>query len=175
MQRNSMNTALKRLNTICKYAEILALIAMIVLVIITALTAIMITAVALDPDIVNRVGDGTYTSDQLLAMGAVVIVALIFAFMILYYAYLLCKNIYRNNTPFTDENVKYLERIAILTVVCAIVIPVVGWLFALTIGVDPAQMLAFNPLMLLFAFPVYLLSLILKYGTTLQKESDATL
>jgi uncharacterized membrane protein len=80
-----------------------------------------------------------------------------------------------HNTPFRDENVKYLERIAIFTVICAIVVPIVGGVFVLAWDVDPTQMLAFNPLMLLFALPVYLASLVLKYGTTLQKESDATL
>jgi Mn2+/Fe2+ NRAMP family transporter len=170
-----MNNALKRLNTFCRYGEVLALIAMVVLVLIIAATAIMMAVVGLDADILSQIDDSAFTSGQLLAMGTIVIAAMIFALVILYYAYLLCKNIHLNNTPFRDENVKYLERISIFTVTCAIVVPIIGGIFVLAMDIDPTQMLTFNPLMLLFALPVYLASLVLKYGTTLQKESDETL
>ena len=170
-----MNDALKKLNTICKYAELFSKILLIALIIGAAVTLIIMGTVALNPDILSEIGDGTLTNAEVYSMGAVMIIAVIFAFIILYYAYLISGNIHRNNTPFMDENVKYLEKIAIWTIVCALVIPLIGWGFAIAIGVDPAQMLAFNPMMLLFAFPVYLLSLILRYGTSLQKEADATL
>ena len=170
-----MNDALKKLNKICKFAELFSKILLIALVIGAVVTLIIMGAVALNPDLISEIGDGTLTNKEVLSMGVIMIIAVVFAFIILYYAYLICGNIHRNNTPFMDENVKYLEKIAIWTIVCALVIPLIGGAIGVAIGVDPAQMLAFNPMMLFFAFPVYLLSLILKYGTTLQKESDATL
>jgi len=108
-------------------------------------------------------------------MGITSISGFCFGLIVLYYANRFFTNVYKNNTPFLEENVLCLNRIAILMVIGAIALPIISGaaVYVLDVGYD--MVVNFDLFVLFAALFVYFLALIFKHGVELQKESDSTL
>ncbi|MCL1810870.1 MAG: DUF2975 domain-containing protein [Methanomassiliicoccaceae archaeon] len=169
-----MSETLNRLNKISKYIGLGSKVLFVLLAIAIVFAFAVIVAVTLDPDLVGLF-EPTVKNGQVLATCVTTICAGALGLIVLYYISRLFMNIYKNNTPFTDENVKTLEIIAIMAIVCAIAMPAASALSAYAFDAGYDQVIGFNAFTLFVAFLVYFLSLIFKYGAVLQKESDETL
>ena len=171
-----MNETLDKLNEICGLARIVAKICMALLVIGIVVSIIMIGLVALYPDFLTdifEIGGTTITNGQILATSVTAIFGGALGIVILYYLDCLFTNIRDCNTPFTNKSVKYLETISILLVIFTTSVPAASAIAAYAFST--AVVMEFNIAALLVAALVYVLSLIFKHGTSLQKESDAIL
>jgi len=174
-REGSAGDTLSKLNRISKFVGWISLFLIVLMAIaIVAIVAVTLAG-ALNPDLINDIADTSFTGGQVLGTGVVSITGCALGLAVFYFIYSLFMNIHRKNTPFADENVKYLEKIAIVEVLGAIVLPILG--FASEYGQN-AWLFNFGsmiPVALFVAFVAYFMSLILKYGTALQKESDETL
>ncbi|MCL2712648.1 MAG: DUF2975 domain-containing protein [Methanomassiliicoccaceae archaeon] len=181
-----MSETLNRLTTISKYGGIGANVLMILMIIAAVAAVIALAAVAVNADLiidlVERYGgvwDLPISKDRLAPVAAalipcvIIILSLIIA--ILYFVARLLTNIHENNTPFTDENADTLVKIAILTLICTIVIPILDFAIQRMIDSGYYQSYGFGLFPLFVAGLLYLLSLVFKHGAELQKEADETL
>ncbi len=169
-----MSDVLNRLNRLSRYVGMAAMAFMILLGVAIVAVVILTIAVTLNPDIMSWFDDAA-TSGQFLSICAILVVAGSLGIATLYYVYRFFMNIHRDNTPFTDENVKCLQRITILILISVIATPVISMIMGAAFEPESGNMMDFNLLSLFAAFLMYLLSLVFKYGTALQKESDETL
>lgn len=87
--------------------------------------------------------------------------------------YKLFKNIYNEDTPFTECNIKYIKNIAKFIAISLLVSIVVGNSLGLLFGTD--GMIDINVFEILLIVIIYSLSLIFEHGYKLQKEVDTTL
>jgi len=173
-----MSETLNRLNKISEIAGFIAKIGMVLLAIGIAVAIIMICVVGLNPDLLTDISEfteSTVTNNQVLMLCLTVIIGAAFGIVLLYYLDRFFANIHENNTPFTDENVKYLRTIAILLLIFTFVVPAISMLLAYALDAGSDLIIQFNFVSLFAAFIVYFLSLIFKHGTALQKESDEML
>ena len=170
-----MSNTLNKLSKISRYAEMITIAMMVLLVI--GITALLVlgAAVILNPSLLAEMASGDLSDGQIRTVLVTAVCALILGFVTLYYIYRLFKSIHVNNTPFMDESVKCLERIAIMVIICTIVLPIITYAAVHLLNGSQEQVFEFNPFSLFIAFMFYFLSLIFKYGVALQKESDATL
>jgi len=153
---DNMNDALEKLNKVSRWMGYGAIVIMAIAVIIMVTFVGLAIAVAVNPDLFTPYfNDETVTTGMMLAACGAGIIGGALIFIAFYYVHRFSANACKNNTPFTNDNVRYLRIIAILTVVCAVI--------------------TLNPFMLLVSFLIYFVSLVFKYGTELQKESDETL
>ncbi|MCL2032872.1 MAG: DUF2975 domain-containing protein [Methanomassiliicoccaceae archaeon] len=170
-----MNDTLNRLNKISRYAGLAVKALMVFLIAVIALVLILMIVTALDPEMVLDNVDEFTKSGQVLSMCAIIIVAVAFGLIALYYADRLFTNVYKNGTPFMDDNVKCLERLAILLLVGTVILPIISAAGIYFLEAQSDLLFQFNPAMLFMALLFYFLSLIFKYGVALQKDSDETL
>ena len=172
-----MSETLNKLNKISEIAGLIAKICMVLLTLGIAAAVILICVVGLDPNFLTNLSESevTITNGQILTAGVTLFFGAVIGMVILYYLDRLFTNIHKNNTPFTDENVKSLKTIAILLVIFTIVVPAVSALTAYALDAGYDWTMQFNVISLFAAFIVYFLSLIFQHGTALQKESDETL
>jgi hypothetical protein len=182
-----LSEALSKLTKISKYGGIFAKVLMAILVIGVVAGTVFFIAVALDASFLNEIIEEIVTETgisrgELSTAAAILTVCLLVIgalwIAILYHVDRLFTDIHRDNTPFTDDNARYLVIIAILVVVCAIVIPIMGyWAQTIDTAADSVyyQPYGFSILPLFVALLLYFLSLVFKYGAKLQKESDETL
>jgi len=174
-----MSETLNRLMRISELAELLARIFMYLLVAVIILAVILTVLVALNPDLIPYIAENIEGTDvatnDFLAMSVACITGGVIGVVTLYYVRSLFSNIHKSGTPFTDESVETLVLIAILVVVGTIALPVITAVSSYAFGVWPNHAMDFNPFMLFVAFLLYFLSLIFKYGTALQRESDEML
>ena len=148
---------------------------MILMAAALAAAFIIAIAVTLDPGVMSSITDAAVTDSHVLATCVTAAAGAIFGLTVLYYVKRLFGNIRKNNTPFTDENVRCLEIIAVLVIIGAIAIPAVSAAAAHIFESGAHQVEEFHLFSMLVGFIVYFLSLVFKYGTVLQKESDETL
>lgn len=101
------------------------------------------------------------------------LVSLVFVYLVFRKVIALFKNIYKGNTPFTEENVKHIKNIAKYMLIAAILMGVSG----VIIETLTNHSFDFNTgfigtlsILILYAF-----SYIFEYGYNLQKEIDTTL
>jgi len=95
---------------------------------------------------------------------------------LLYYVYRLFNDIKINETPFTDNVVKFLNLIGILALVSAIAVPIFLSIFTNIVPhVGNFNSFGLNVSFVIVGLILFALSLIFKYGVQLQKESDTTL
>ncbi|MDR1954900.1 MAG: DUF2975 domain-containing protein [Candidatus Methanoplasma sp.] len=171
-----MSDALNRLNRISGYIELTAKVLIALTIIGMIFAFALMVVVILNPDILPEVsGITAATTEEAITLGVTIISGCVFGSITLYYLHRLFASIHKNNTPFVDENVKCLEMIAILVIAGSIAIPAISWATAYILDAGYELIMAFSPPLLFVAFLIYFVSLIFKYGTVLQKESDATL
>ena len=140
---------------------------------IVAVTLLM-AASFVDADLImENMKPAAISVGQLRALALIAAAACLFGLVIMYHINRIFMNIHRNNTPFTEDNVRDLRVIALLVLVVTIVLPIMSEASAYAAG--EAAVIGFNPFTLLMAFIIYILSLIFSYGTELQRESDETL
>lgn len=170
-----MSDTLNRLNKLSFYVSVIVKLLMVFVAIVTIASLIVSIYIALNPDFVAEVFSPPDTYGSIQAMLIIVIAGGAVGFVILYVVNHLFMNIYRNHTPFMDENVKDLKYLSILVLVEALIVPIVGLTAAYTLDANLDTTLNFNIAFLFMAFLLYIVSLIFRYGTALQKESDETL
>jgi hypothetical protein len=176
-----MSDALNKLNRISRFASVIAKIVMVITVIaIIAMTAVLvITAVhsglLVNPDLWSAAEEAPMTIGQIQAAALTGIVTATVILVIMYYIDRIFTETHKNNTPFLNENVRFLKIIAILVFVAAFV-PVINATATYFLENGTGIVVGFNPLiLLLMAFVIYGISIVFSYGVTLQKESDETL
>jgi len=180
-----MNEALSKLTRISRLGALFAKGMMVIIVLGTVVAVAILIAVYIDP---NIVADITAPADiynvpvediDMAALAKVLSVGMlvlgIVGFRMMYYIYQLFDNIHKNNTPFTDDNAKYLQRIAVLMIVSTIILPIIDGVMQRVVNVEYYSQLGFGGFPILVALLLFFLSLVFKYGATLQKESDETL
>lgn len=169
-----MSDALNRLNKLSRYVCIGLKLLMVLLGFAIAAMAIALIAILMNPDWLAQIYPDLTYGDAVVMMSSILTFTIV-GFIAFFLAHRLFKNIYTNHTPFLDQNVKDLKYIAMVVLVGAILSPII--VFAIAVGndvtFDPTVEINFGLFMM--AFLVYLLSLVFKYGTALQKESDETL
>ena len=175
-----MSETLNKLNRIFEFAGMIAKILMVLIVVVAAIVVVFMAVLAFFPDILTKAVEavpGTVlpTSDQLYTLSAAAVLNMVFLFVLLYYLYRLSKNISESRTPFTDASVRYLELMAVILFISTFALPAISALVSFAYGIWPYGVISFSPYLLLTSIIVYFLSLIFKYGTSLQKESDETL
>ncbi|MDR0198245.1 MAG: DUF2975 domain-containing protein [Methanomassiliicoccaceae archaeon] len=177
-----MSDALNKLNRISRYGGLIAKVIMAILVIAIVALVILLAVTVADPELSFNPADWnnmiiaapvTIGQIQAAALAAIATIAAILAIM--YYIDRLFTSLHKNNTPFTDENVRNLRIIAILILAATIVLAIIGAALSYVFDTDAMTVIGFNPFTLLVALMVYILSLIFSYGVTLQRESDQTL
>lgn len=169
-----MSDTLDRLNKLSRYVCIGVKLLMILLGFIIVTVAITLGAVLWNPDWLIQVYPDMAYGDAIVMLSSIILLTIV-GFFAFFLVHRLFKNIYTNHTPFLDENVRDLRNISIIVLVGAIISPIVVFAVATMNDVtfDPTVEINFG--LFLMAFLVYLLSLVFKYGTALQKESDETL
>ncbi|MDR1691078.1 MAG: DUF2975 domain-containing protein [Candidatus Methanoplasma sp.] len=161
---NEPSTELKKLSWI---VGLVAKIMMIASIAFIAYLLILLANVILHPVLV--VNGSILTADICITNLAMWLLL----FAIMYCLNRLFTNICKSGLPFTKENADYLSIIAVLIVVYALGLPLLAWVAALTFA--NSGHVYFDLFLLFIAFLVYVISLVFKYGTVLQKESDETL
>lgn len=82
----------------------------------------------------------------------------------------LFKNIHNGDTPFTLENVKYIKKIALITILMIIIPTVSGYLSSLAFGIDldvQIELMHF-----IYILIIYSISYIFEYGYEIQLDSN---
>jgi hypothetical protein len=170
-----MHETLNKLNKLSLWGGLLTKIAMILLILGAVFLLILMVVTALNPDVLIDILDNEMAKDDILVVCAAGLAVLAIGLLILYCLDRILDNIREAGTPFTDENVKGLRRIAVLVLIAAIAVPVIGFILVKITDAGSNVMIEFNPFLLFVAVLVYFVSLIFKYGVALQKESDETL
>ena len=175
-----MSETLNKLNRIFDLAGTIAKAIMVLIVIVAAIVVAFMAVVALFPDVLTTAAAAAPdvvlpSNNQLYSTSVAAILNMAFLYILLYYINRLSKNITKSNTPFTVESVRYLEMMALVLFISAFALPAISSLASYAFGVWPDGAISFSLYLLLTSIIVYFLSLIFKYGTTLQKESDETL
>ena len=109
-----------------------------------------------------------YVEIGLLVGGAI----LIFSYYILKYTDNLFVNIHSNDTPFTEENLNYIKKIAYFTLV-TVIVSMVGDVLS-TLFFDNS-IISVDLMVLAFAALLYVISYIFEYACILQKNSKVTM
>jgi len=168
------NDTLDRLNWICWFVNKIAIVLQIaVVVVIIAIFIGMGLSIVFQDTLLSLLGSD-FALGQLLTQCITGICVGVIALLVLHHVGRLSMNIYKNNTPFTKENVLHLEMIAIVTIIGAFAVPIASTISAYALDA-PGAAYPFNILLLFTGLLVYFMSLIFRYGTALQKESDETL
>ena len=82
----------------------------------------------------------------------------------------IAKNINRNETPFTIDNIDYLRKIGYYLIVLLILPFVISLIIQVILGVD--YKISFNFSGLTIIFIAFILSYVFEYGSKLQEKSD---
>lgn len=124
---------------------------------------------------VNKVltKSNTYILSCTLLLTITLLISGFFTIKMFSYLEKLFVNIHNNDTPFTMENVKYIEKIT-LYFLLNIFVPdmvglVVGIIYGLDLGID------IEVTLYLMSFVIYSLALVFKYGYYLQLDSKSTM
>lgn len=88
---------------------------------------------------------------------------------------LLFFNIKKEGTPFRKSNVALLNKIGIVALVQAVGLPIVYAIITNATGTQDVFTSSFSGVALVFGLLIFALSLVFKYGVTLQDEADTTL
>ncbi len=178
MLQSPTDDGLNRLKTACRYCSWVALALEIVVLASVALvtfTIIVLMAVPSAVDSFYAEGfDVDFSSGQAALLMLMVDLLLLTALIILMLLRNIMRDISREYTPFTQNNIQRLRRMSVVLVV----LPVASALSYMAI--NPSGTWLTDGLSLILsgliasAF-VYSLSLIFRYGASLQKQSDETL
>lgn len=170
-----MVNALERLTTLSKYITIILKIIMILIIVGAVLMSILTVTVALNDDMFAEIFKELGRND-FFVIYITTMIGLALAIIVVYELHSLFDNIYREHTPFIEENARILKYISMLVLVSAVVIPIIAIISTHLLGANPDNDYStFNVGLIFTAFIIYLSSLIFKYGVALQKESDETL
>lgn len=160
-----MDNDLGRLKTL---SRIVFAILLIITVVLVAITALLIAGAALafsDPATMDEVGGALFICMLIVAMVLILLVLILFL--------KITRAIYRDYSPFTLKNVRYLSYAAILYIVMPVAILGMTWAaYGEMLLLEAAITLVPG---LFMAAIIYMLALVFRYGCWLQKESDETL
>ena len=162
--RRIMDNDLGRLKTICRGLYYILMLFTAALIILVAMLALADVAIIVNPGLGSEVG---ISAPQM----TVVLIIFVFALAIVYVLQSITKSIYREYSPFTPANAKRFQTIAVLCLLALVCMPVMNVIEPLTASDVAIIILA----MLLMSTTFYVLSLVFRYGSWLQKESDETL
>ena len=162
--RRIMDNNLGRLKTICRVLYYILMLFTFALIILVAMLALADVAILVNPGLGSEVG---ISAPQM----TVVLIIFVFALAIVYVLQSITKSIYREYSPFTPANAKRFQTIAVLCLLALVCMPIVNVIEPLTASDVAIIILA----MLLMSTTFYVLSLVFRYGSWLQKESDETL
>jgi len=96
-------------------------------------------------------------------------------YMVVYFVEKLCKVFSECETPFTDEVVKIMEKIAIAIIPMACLSPITESISDSIMTGTLHIVLGIDLMVVVLVVLIYMLAAIFKYGTMLQMESDETL
>lgn len=92
-----------------------------------------------------------------------------------YYCYSLFRNIKEKQTPFDKANSSYLTKIGITSLIQAFGVPLIMLIITSATKTSDIFSSKVSGVSLVFALFIFTLSLIFKYGSSLQEEADTTL
>ncbi|MDR0334614.1 MAG: DUF2975 domain-containing protein [Methanomassiliicoccaceae archaeon] len=174
-----MSDTLNKLNRLSGYAEVLSKIIMVVLVIVIVGACIVLALTYADLSAIEGIleeWEVMPADNEIRAVALNAIAMCAIGLVIMYYVHRLFTNIHKSNALFTDANVEDLRTIAILLLIAAVVLTAVVSLTTFYLLDTTDIVVGFNPLMMLMtALIIYMVSLIFRYGTELQRQSDETL
>ena len=93
----------------------------------------------------------------------------------LFLAWMMLRNIYRDYTPFTPKHTLYLKFISLLMLTYTIIVPPVEMLLTEILAPEVDVSFSLELSGIVFAFMFYCLALIFEYGRLLQKQADETM
>lgn len=170
-----MDSDLRRLKSICKWCNVGTKILSVIIVMCMVASAILMVAVVFNPDILFEGSitidgvEGVLTESQFLIYMTLLMFMLLVALAIVMTLGSIFKSIYREYSPFIEENYRRFRRVAELVLLTLVFIPI-----RLTIG-ESVDVLSDVISTLTVTVLIYVLALIFHYGQYLQKESDETL
>ncbi|MCL2318120.1 MAG: DUF2975 domain-containing protein [Methanomassiliicoccaceae archaeon] len=170
-----MSETLDKLTKISRIVAVVTKIFMIICVIALIAVIVMVIQVAINPDLFSNIADFPFTSNQLIAMGITSISGFVLGVIVLFHAHRFFTNVYKNNTPFLEDNVLCLNWIAKLMVIGAIALPIISAVVSYALDVGYETVVNFDLFVVFAALFVYFLALIFKHGVELQRASDETL
>ena len=159
-----MDNDLGRLKTICRVIYYILMLFTVALVILVAALALADVAILIHPEFGSENG---MTAPKV----TVVLIIFVLALAIVYILSSITKSIYREYSPFTPANAKRFQTVAVLCLLALVCMPIMNAIERLTASDIAIIILS----MLLMSTTFYVLSLVFRYGSWLQKESDETL
>ena len=159
-----MDNDLGRLKTICRVIYYILMLFTVALVILVAALALADVAILIHPEFGSENG---MTAPKV----TVVLIIFVFALAIVYILSSITKSIYREYSPVWPAKAKRFQTVAELCLLALVYMPIMNAIERLTASDIAIIILS----MLLMSTTFYVLSLVFRYGSWLQKESDETL
>ena len=184
---DTLSEDLSKLTKISKIGAIFARILMAVTIICTIVATVLLVVIYLNPDIITdivnaaggKINNIPIEDIDIKAVASVFAVSVMvlgpLGFTVLYFVNQMFTNIYRNNTPFTEDNARCLEIIAVLLVIYTIITAIFDGVMQWVIDIPFYQSYGVGISPLLVAVLLYFLALVFRHGAALQKQSDETL
>ena len=161
-----MDNDLGRLKTLCRGLYYILTLLTAGLIVLVALMLLVFVVEAADPGAVTD-GEDPVSMSMVAAATLMLVIATIVVIMLRNIA----KSIYKEYSPFTHTNVRRFEFISLACLLTIALVPLVHMDTPLT-ATDVA---GFVIGAVLAAATFYILALVFRYGSWLQKESDETL
>lgn len=161
-----MDNDLGRLKTLCRALYYILTPLTAGLIVLVALMLLVFVVEAADPGTITGSEDPVSIS-MVVAVTLMLVIATVIVIMLRNIA----KSIYKEYSPFTRTNVRRFEFIALACLLTIVLVPLVNMDTPLT----AADVAGFVIGAVLAAATFYILALVFRYGSWLQKESDETL
>lgn len=161
-----MDNDLGRLKTLCRALYYILTLLTAGLIVLVALMLLVFVVEAANPGAVTA-GEDPVSMSMVVAVTLMLVIATIVVIMLRNIA----KSIYKEYSPFTHTNVRRFEFISLACLLTIALVPLVNMDTQLT----AADVAGFIIGAVLAAATFYILALVFRYGSWLQKESDETL
>lgn len=161
-----MDNDLGRLKTLCRALYYILTLLTAGLIVLVALMLLVFVVEAADPGTITG-GEDPVSISMVVAVTLMLVIATVIVIMLRNIA----KSIYKEYSPFTRTNVRRFEFIALACLLTIVLVPLVNMDTPLT----AADVAGFVIGAVLAAATFYILALVFRYGSWLQKESDETL
>ena len=161
-----MDNDLGRLKTLCRALYYILTLLTAGLIVLVAFMLLVFVVEAADPGAVTD-GEDPVSMSMVTAATLMLVIATIVVIMLRNIA----KSIYKEYSPFTHTNVRRFEFISLACLLTIALVPLVNMDTQLT----AADVAGFIIGAVLAAATFYILALVFRYGSWLQKESDETL
>lgn len=127
----------------------------------------------------NVAGDTSFTKYLSVKVAEVACVtgllSLVVSMFICHYCDKLFLNIKTEGTPFRKDNVRLLNRIGIVSLIQALAVPAIVSIITTATSTGAVLSYPFSGANVVFGLLIFALSMVFKYGVSLQDEADTTL